>query len=351
MMKKIKWGQVYPFLLILAMSVVYDCRKQNKESEQEKWKEAHVNRILIKGETMGTSYSIVYYDDEKRDVKPAVDSLLSDFSKHLSTYIPNSEISKFNQVNKVNELSPYLFAVLEKSKEIYQLSNGAFDPTVMPLVNLWGFGYKEIEGFPDTVTINQTKQLVGFSKIKFNENQLTSPSSMALGFGAIAKGYGVDLVGELLDEKGIKSYLIEIGGEDLAKGIKPDGVKWTLRILYPEKEKALRKEAYCYVELKDRAMATSGPYMQQKEINGVKYSHTIDPRTGFPVKQDLLSVCVLADDCMTADALATAVNVMTLKEAKQFFETNPQYDAMLLYQENGTVKEFSTKGFETIKIK
>ena len=351
-MKKLKWGQIYPIVLIFAMYVVYEYRKHNKETEVEDWEQLHANRKTIKGKTMGTTYTIVYYDSLNRAVKPSVDSLLTGFSQYLSTYIPTSDISKFNQQNQLETLSPYLHTVLKKSKEIYQLSKGAFDPTVMPLVNLWGFGYQKTTTFPDTSLVMETRKSVGFDKIKFTKTTLSSPEGMELGFGAIAKGYGVDLVGQLLDKKGITTYLIEIGGENLTKGLKPDGVKWTLRILYPEKQRAMGQEAYCYVQLQDKAMATSGPYMQQKEIGGIKYSHTIDPRTGFPVQQKLLSICVLADDCMTADALATALNVLSIEEAKQFFQEHTQYDGMLLYSdEKGEIKEFSTQGFEAIKLK
>lgn len=350
-MKKLKLAQIYPFVIIFAMYVVYEYRKNDTENERKELKELHQNRITLSGNTMGSSYGIVYYDPLKRNVKPAIDSLLSAFSQELSTYIVNSQISQFNQTNNIDSLTTHFYTVLKKSQEIYNLSQGAFDPTVMPLVNLWGFGYQKKEQLPDTFTIDSVRQYIGFDKIQFDEYNLSSPKNMELGFGAIAKGYGVDLVGQLLESKGITTYLVEIGGEDLAKGIKPGGFKWTLGIVYPNKEMAIAKKTYCNVVLQDRAMATSGPYWQQKEINGIKYSHTIDPRTGFPVEQSLLNISVLAEDCMTADALATAINVMTLNEAKTFFKTNPQYDGMLLYEENGELKEFVTAGFQAIKIK
>ena len=149
---------------------------------------------------------------------------------------------------------------------------------------------------------------------------------------------------------GVENFLIEIGGENLVRGIKPDGEQWVLGVLYPNKSKAMKGEYYSGVGLVNRAMATSGPYMQEREINGVKYSHTIDPRTGFPVKQSLLSICVLAQDCITADALATALNVMSIEEAKFFFKKHQQYDGMLLYQEAGQLKEFKTDGFFKINL-
>jgi FAD:protein FMN transferase len=350
-MKKLKLAQIYPFVLIIAMYVVYEYRKNDAAEQKSNWEETHQHRITISGKTMGTSYAIVYYDSLDRNLKPAVDSLLESFNQQLSTYIPTSLISQFNQNNQLDSLTPNFLTVLQKSKEIYDLSHGAFDPTVMPLVNAWGFGYKKTKDLPDTNTIDSIKACVGFDKIRFDNTSLYSPKNMELGFGAIAKGYGVDLLGRLLEQRGITTYLVEIGGEDLAKGIKPDKQKWTLKVLYPEKQAAIDQKEYCLVELHNRAMATSGPYWQQKEINGIKYSHTIDPRTGYPVKQDLLSISVLADDCMTADGLATAINVMTLKEVKQFFKDNTQYDGMLLYLENKEIKEFTTPGFEAIKVK
>ena len=349
-MKKLKLGQIYPFVVIFAMYVVYQYRNNKKELESSTWEEVHENRMSIHGETMGTTYSIIYYDSLKRNVKVSVDSLLVDFNKHLSTYIPTSEISYFNKTNNLDSLSAYMFTVLKKSKEVYQLSNGAFDPTVMPLVNLWGFGYEKTLITPDTLLVDSVNKYVGFDKIVFNRFSLTSPSRMKLGFGAIAKGYGVDLVGQLLVKKGITKFLIEIGGENLVKGMKPDGEQWVLGVLYPEKMKAMSGLLYCGVALEDRAMATSGPYMQEKEINGIKYSHTIDPRTGFAVKQSLLSICVLAEDCMTADAIATAINVMSFKEAKLFFTNHKEYDGMLLYRESGEMKEFKTDGFHKVDL-
>lgn len=350
-MKKFKLSQLYPFVLIFAMYVVYEYRKYNNEKEETNWEELHKYRITISGKTMGTTYTVVYYDSLQRDLKPIIDSLLLSFNKELSTYIPTSLISQFNQQQQLDSLTPHFQTVLQKSKEVYSLSNGAFDPTVMPLVNLWGFGYQKTEHLPDTNQIDSVKNFVGFDKITYDNNSLSSPKNMELGFGAIAKGYGVDLVGKLLERQDIDTYLIEIGGENLAKGVKPGDANWTLTVLYPEKQAAINKQEYCFVELHNRAMATSGPYWQQKEINGIKYSHTIDPRTGYPVKQYVLSISVLADDCMTADALATAINVMTLDEAKRFFKDNPQYDGMLLYLDNNEIKEFTTPGFELIKVK
>ena len=349
-MKKLNWGQIYPLFVIFAMYIVYEYRNSEKDEQISTWKEIHKNRMEIHGETMGTTYSVIYYDSLKRNIKSSIDSLLINFNNHVSTYIPTSEISRFNRNNHLDSLSPYFYSILEKSRQIHQLSKGTFDPTVMPLVNIWGFGYKKTEELPNQILIDSVNRYIGFEKIFFTDSTLDSPSKMELGFGGIAKGYGVDLVGHLLRKKGIDSYLIEIGGENLVKGTKPDGQKWTLGILYPEKTKAMNGVYYCGINLENRAMATSGPYIQQREINGVKYSHTIDPRSGLPVEQSLLSICVLADDCMTSDALATAINVMPIKEAKLFFTTHKEYDGLLLYQEEGEIKEFRTAGFQKVDI-
>jgi len=349
-MRKLKWSQIYPLVVIFAMYVVYQYRENNKEEVASAKQKTEENRVVIKGMTMGVTYTIVYYDTVNRKIKHAVDSLLVDFNNHLSTYIPTSEISEFNRTNNLDSLSPYMYRVLRRSEEIYELSNGGFDPTVMPLVNLWGFGYKKNKTLPDTSLIDSVKRFVGFDKVLFDRNTLVSPPNMELGFGAIAKGYGVDLVGDLLVRKGIKSFLIEIGGENLAKGIKPNGKGWVLGVLYPEKAKALENIYYCGVVLENKAMATSGPYIQQKMINGIKYSHTIDPRTGFPVEQSLLSISILADDCITADAVATAINVMSVDEAKLFLEAHAEYDGLLLYQSGDEIEEFKTIGFSTVDV-
>lgn len=350
-MNKSTLSKLYPIVLILAMYVVYQYRDNTNKKEVQNRKELHKHRKVISGKTMGTTYTVVYYDSTNQVIQPKIDSLLDNFNQYLSTYVPTSEISRFNKYHQLDSLSDYFSVVLKKSKEINEVSNGAFDPTVMPLVNLWGFGYKKNTKVPDTAQIDSVKQYVGLDKIEFVDGTLSSAKNIELGFGAIAKGYGVDLVGELLNELNIDTYLVEIGGENLAKGLKPGKEKWGLGIVYPDKLMALASEKYCGVLLADKAMATSGPYIQQKEINGIKYSHTIDPRTGFPVKQTLLSISVIADDCMTADALATAINVMTLNEAKTFFKNNTQYEGLLLYLENDKIKEFATEGFESLIVR
>ena len=349
-MKIEQFKKLYPVILILTIYVVYQYRSQRSDTEKQNWQELHKHRKIVQGQTMGTTYSIVYYDSLSIDLKSGIDSLLVRFNNKLSTYIPDSEVSIFNRNHFSDSISPELRKVLVKSQEIFKISKGTFDPTIMPLVHLWGFGAHKSDTIPDTLSVYKTLEYTGLDKLQLSDS-LYASDGMTLGFGAIAKGYGVDLVGAFLDSKGIKNYLVEIGGENLLRGVKPGRELWTLKILYPEKERALLQDAYCGIRTTDRAMATSGPYIQQKEINGVKYSHTIDPRTGFPVKQDLLSISVLAKDCMTADAIATALNVMSLEEVKCFLKGHPEFDALVIYSEKGKLKEFCTSGFKNVIVR
>ncbi len=346
---KLNRSSIYSIVLIVILIVGYKYRTYQSEKEQEA---TMINRIVIQGGTMGTRYQVVYYDEQKRNFKTEIDALLENYSDHLSTYIPTSEIAQFNKTGKLPNPSEELLHVLNISQNIYNLSEKRFDPTVMPLVNLWGFGYKSSDQYPDTATIISTKDsLVGFDKVTFNDTILSAPKGVELGFGAIAKGDGVDKVGALLQTKGIKNYCITIGGENLASGSKPMDTPWKLLISYPEKIEAMQQKPYCFFNLNDKGAATSGPYMQEQEINGIKYSHTIDPRTGFPVPQEVLSITIIAENCMLADGIATVMSVMSLAECKTFLKDHPEFEALILYKTKDGIGEFMTSAMQKLIIR
>ena len=346
---KFNRSSIYSIVLIIILIIGYKYRAyQDKEKQQA----TIVNRIVIQGNTMGTNYQVVYYDDQKRNFKTEIDALLEQYNDHLSTYIPTSEISQFNKNSSLKKPSKELLHVLNVSQQIYELSEKRFDPTVMPLVNLWGFGYKSTDQYPDTSSVLYTKDnLIGFDKIIFNDSILKAPQGIELGFGAIAKGDGVDKVGELLLSKGIKDFCVSIGGENVTRGSKPSGIPWKLLIFYPEKLEAVQQKPYCFFNLTDKGAATSGPYMQEQEINGTTYSHTINPRTGFPVPQQILSITVIAENCMMADGIATAMSVMTLEESKEFLKNHPEYEALILFRTKDGIGEFMTSEMEKLIIR
>ncbi len=302
--------------------------------------------IWINGKTMGPIiYNVKYFDAQQRNLKPQIDSLLQVFNQSLSTYIPNSEISQFNQTDSFSFKSPYFLPALKVAKEVYQMTDGAFDPSIGPLIDVWGFGPGKQEQH-DSTFIDSLRNMVGYDKILFDEKSVSKKDHrVTISFSASAKGYGVDVVAKYLESKGIENLFVEIGGEVRVKGInKANGKQWTIGILDPDSDEITQFQ-YAIVTLKDRSMATSGNYFNYHEVDGIKYGHTIDPKSGFPIRHHLLSASVFTENCETADALATAFMVMGTKKTIEFLEAHPQYDAFLIYNnEDGKMNDYATKG-------
>lgn len=336
---------IYSIILLLLVVIVYLYR-QNQQVPVEEIPEVSSGKMVLSGNTMGTTYRIVYLDPNERDFQLSVDSLLLLFNQSLSTYIPDSEISQFNQGDSLVFSLPYFYPVLESSRQIYDLTQGAFDPTVGPLVNLWGFG----PGGPqlkDSVNITAILPLVGYNQIEFNERVVKKQrSGMYLDFSAIAKGYGVDVVAQFLQKKGIKDLLVEIGGELVARGVNEKGELWKIGVNKPE-ELGRSDELYSIIALDNKGMATSGNYRNYYEADGMKFSHTIDPFTGRPVRHGLLSATVLAEDCMTADAIATSLMVMGTEKAIALQESQKNFEIFLIFNdEEGQMKSFASEGIK-----
>lgn len=271
----------------------------------------------IQGHTMGTTYSIKLAalppGLSLEVLKTAVEARLERVNALMSTYRPDSELSRFNASRSTDWFSadPELVELVARAESISRLSDGAFDVTVGPLVDLWGFG-PELKDFriPDEQTIAQTRARVGHARLHWRQDPPAlrkDQADLELDLSAIAKGHGVDQVAAVLDQLGVTDYLAEIGGELRARGTKPGGESWRIAIERPE---AGTRTAYRVIELNDAAMATSGDYRNFYEQDGRIYSHTIDPMTGRPVEHTLASVTVIADDCATADGLATALLVL-----------------------------------------
>lgn len=334
---------IYSIVLLLVVFGVYLYR-QNQEPPVEEAIES--DRVTVAGKTMGTTYRVVYLDDQNRDFKLSIDSLLTVFNQSLSTYIPDSELSRFNQSDTLIFDSPYLLPVLKKSQEVYDVSGGAFDPTVGPLVNAWGFGPSGPQP-KDSVDIRKLLPLVGFDKIHFDEKLVwKSQPGIYVDFSAIAKGYAVDIVAGLLDERGISNMLVEIGGELVAKGVNDKGEIWKVGINQPD-EKDFTNELFSIVALDNKALATSGNYRNYYEVDSVRYSHTIDPITGFPVRHRLLSATVVAKDCMTADAYATAMMVMGVEKSIALLDQEKELEAFLIYSnESGQTQTYISESLK-----
>jgi thiamine biosynthesis lipoprotein len=335
--------RLYPVFLVLLVFIVWKYRETNRA---EKEAESQENPVEITGMTMGTiRYSVKYFQEDEKNYSAEIDSLLKVWNLSLSTYIPESEISRFNSGDSCFQFeSKYFLPVLKASKRVYEKSGGAFDPTVGPLVNAWGFG-PEKSMTPDSSRVDSLRTLVGFNKISFDEDRVCKNSQgIKLDFSAIAKGNAVDIVADFLESKGIENLLVEIGGEIVCRGSKPGNAPWVTAIEDPT-VKVYDQKILAIAELFDKAVATSGNYRNYYVQDGRKYAHTINPATGYPVFHELLSASVFAENCMIADAYATAFMVLGLQGALKILEGDPTLDAYLIYtSEDGELKTFVTDG-------
>jgi FAD:protein FMN transferase len=288
------------------------------------------------GFAQGTTYSIVFENDGKfngQELKADVEKILHDFDMSLSLYIDSSILSKVNRNEDVIPDSYFLNA-FNKSAEITRITNGAFDITVGPLVKAWGFGPDAHKTFTESKRDSLLK-FVGMDKVKIENGRVKkSNPGVDLDFNAIAQGYSVDIVCGYFNNKGIKSFLVEIGGEVRVKGDK-HGVLWRVGIDRPADDNMLPgNDLQAIISLKNRSLATSGNYRKFYIENGIKYSHTIDPRTGYPARNQLLSATIVADECATADGIATACMVMGKDKTIEFLGFHPEFDAFLVFSDD-----------------
>jgi thiamine biosynthesis lipoprotein len=287
---------------------------------------------------MGTTYHVTYV--LAAGVSPpsekAVESLLQDINQSVSTYIPSSAISQLNNSRNPGELHPadrHFAAVFERSREIYSATHGAFNPAVAPLVNAWGFGPTQPEVLPDDAAIKRLLPTVSLEAFTLQKSPPAIRKQLAesqLDFGGIAKGYAVDAVAALLDQAHIENYLVELAGEVRARGSHPDGKAWRVGIERPAENALATEKIQTIVELDNRGMSTSGNYRNFEAADGKTYGHILDPRTGYPVSNSLVSATVLAPDTMTADAYATAMIVMGFDEAIKLVEGHPELSAYFI---------------------
>lgn len=295
---------------------------------------------------MGTTYQIKYAGTEIPKLKEHTDSLLKEINMSVSTYLPTSVISRVNQAGEEAVAVDKHFSInFVKGKEIHESTQGSFNPAVMPLVNYWGFGYKRLE--VDSLEIDSTEvnRLLGLSdlnnfELKQDSIYKKNPESQ-LDFSALAKGYGVDQIADYLNSLQIESFLVEIGGETYAKGSKCNKDQWTVGIRKPSTDIDEKEELVKAVSLNHQALATSGNYENYRVLEGGKtIAHTIDPETGFPQQLDaeILSSSVIAKDCITADAFATAFKVMGLDKSKKVLEKNEDLKAFFVFvDQQGTL--------------
>lgn len=326
--------------------------KQNHAADANaagcEWKSSYVQKS--EGTVFGTIYHITYHSEKKLDegIKDALDKV----NNSLSPFNEKSIISAINN-NASMKTDSMFVRVFNLAKQISVETNGAFDITVAPLVNLWGFGFKNMDNVNDAV-IDSLMQFIGFESVSLENGEVrkTHPETM-LDCSAIAKGYGVDVVGEYLESQGVSQYMVEIGGEVRVRGLNPRGTNWQIGITKPDDDSTCTQSNIQQIlKVKDIAMATSGNYRNFYIKGGKKYAHTIDPRTGRPVQHNILSSTVLAKDCATADAYATSFMVLGLEEAKKVLEKHPELMAFFIYsKEDGSTAEWYSPRLKSLLAK
>ena len=307
-----------------------------------------VNPIKISGAAQGTTYNITYLAGPHSNYREAIDSIFKKIDLAVSTYVPGSIISKINRNDSSVVADKYFTDVFNKSIEVSKTTNGLFDVTVAPIINAYGFGFTKKEKVTP-VLIDSLLKFIGYQKVKLVDKKLVKEiPQVMLDFNAIAQGYTVDVLSGFLENKGISNYLVEVGGELRAKGKNMNDSSWTIGIEQPNESTADGASLNVAMKIKDKALATSGNYKKFYIEDGKKYSHIIDPFTGYPAKNNLLSATVIAGDCMTADAYATSFMVMGLDKAKQFLSEHKDLDldVYFIYDDNGVWKTYASKYLE-----
>lgn len=328
-------------LLVLSFFLLYSCIQ----------KEPKIIRNQNVGPALGTSYSLIYLADKNLDFQKEIDSVFYVVNKSMSTYIPDSDISKINKGDSTVVVDKMFQEVFRLSKEIYEKTNGYFDPTVGGLVSAWGFG-PERQIALDSVKVDSLMQFVGFNKVSLTPQNtiLKEDSAIQFDFNAIAKGYAIDKLAELMNQKGIRNYLLEVGGEVVAKGENIiDKRPWGVGVQDPQKE-----SSRVAIKIKNRALASSGNYRKFRidPVTKEKYVHTINPKTGFTKNGRTLGVNILAKTCAEADAYATAFMAMDLDNVLKMIPEQNNLEAYIVYiNKEGKVVEFMTDGFKKTILK
>ena len=300
----------------------------------------------LQGFAQGTTYRITYQHPTEYDLKGQVDSLLRDFDLSLSTYEPASIISGINQNREQVKTDTLFRTVFREAARVYQQTGGAFDITLGPVINAWGFGPGE-QLEVDSALVDSLLQFVGMEKVALVGDKVwKSHPAVLLNVNAIAQGYAVDVVSRFLEELGCRNYMVEIGGEIRTRGKNPKGSFWRIGVDRPDYGNMIPgQQLQVIISLHDRSLATSGNYRKFYEKDGIRITHSIDPLTGYPRASRLLSATVLTSECITADAYATACMVMGLENAQEFIEDQDNTDAYFIYgDEMGAYQVWYTEG-------
>ena len=311
-------------IFFLSLLTVISCEKEVKNTK-------------LSGPVFGTAYHITYHSEINFETQ--FDSLFTVINNSMSTYQTNSDISKLNR-NEHTTVDAHFIKVFKTSEDIYKQTEGVFDPTIGAVVNAWDFGPETKIADLDRLKIDSLMLSVGLNKVTLVGNTIVKPQGTYIDFNAIAKGYGVDVIGAFLESKNIKDYLVEIGGEIRSRGInKEKNAPWKVGIEMPhfDGEQSILEA----IEIRDEAMATSGTYRKFKiDENGNRYAHIIDAKTGYPSKTNILSISVIAENCMIADGYATAFKAMGIEKVKAFLKTHPELKVFFIFENDKN--EFET---------
>ncbi len=305
------------FFILAIVAVFASCSKQPQ-------------KINYSGITQGSYFSITYFDEDNRNFEVEFNLIFREVDNSVSLWNENSIIRKVNR-NEDVVVDQIFKDNFEWAKKASEFSDGAFDATIGPLVSAWGFHYKkELEMTPEMV--DSICQLVGYQKVKIIDNKVVKENpNMTLDFNAVAQGYTADLIGKFLESKGIYNYLVDVGGEIMARGTKPNGKMWTIGIEKPAEKFDSERSVQTKIEVRNKGVVTSGNYRKYIEKDGIRYSHSIDPKTGYPVEHNLLSATVIADNAAWADCLATICMLVGKEKASKLLENQDGVEAYFIF--------------------
>ena len=324
-------------LLLTVTALITSCAKQPQ-------------KIVLQGLAQGSYYAVTYYDEQDRIFQREIDSIFHAVDLSVNLWVDSSVISKVNR-NEAVELDPIFIDNFNIAQEAAALSDGYFDPTISPIVAAWGFSYRN----GDTLTpqlIDSLRLLVDYRKVRIEDGRVVKEDpAMTLDFNAIAQGYTSDLIAAFLESRGIINYLVDTGGEIMARGGKPNGQPWIVGIEKPAENWDSEQVVQTRVALRDQGLVTSGSTRKYVERDGKRYSHCIDPKTGYPVEHNVLSATVLAQNSVWADALASICMVMGMEKSLPIIESMDGVEAYYIFvNEDNTLETFATEGFKSLII-
>ena len=325
------------FLLILGLVFLVSCGELPK-------------KIVLQGLAQGSYYAVTYFDEENRNFQREIDSIFHAVDLSVNLWVDSSVISKVNR-NEAVTLDSIFINNFRIAQEAAQLSDGYFDPTISPIVAAWGFSYKHGDSITPQL-IDSLKQLVDYRKIHIEKGMVVKENlEMKLDFNAIAQGYTSDLIAAFLETRGINNYLVDTGGEIMARGSKPNGQPWIVGIEKPAENWDSEQIVQTRIALRDKGLVTSGSTRKYVERNGKRYSHCINPKTGYPVEHSVLSATVLAENSVWADALASICMVMGMEKSLPLIESMDGVEAYYIFvNENDELETFATEGFQKLRI-